>query len=208
MSPGRLRDPSLRHPPTLEPPLLSVRGVRKAYGDHVVLDDLSLDVRAHRVVVLLGAPGSGRSTLLRCIGRREDVDHGVIELEGQDITDPRLDAAAVQARIGTVFADELSGGEQAQVAIARALVGEPVILLLDEVTSALDAELLPLLAELRRTGLTMVVATDEPGIAREIADEVCVLHEGRVHERGTPAQVLENPRQELTRALLRRLPGP
>ena len=103
MSPGRLRDPGLRHPPTIESPLLSVRGVRKAFGDHVVLDDLSLDVYAHRVVVLIGAPGSGKSTLLRCIDLLEDVDDGVIELEGQDITDPRLDADAVRARIGMVF---------------------------------------------------------------------------------------------------------
>ena len=103
MSPGRLRDPSLRHPPTLETPLLSVRGVRKAFGDHVVLDDLSLDVYAHKVVVLIGASGSGKSTLLRCIDLLEDVDDGVIELEGQDITDPRLDANTVRARIGMVF---------------------------------------------------------------------------------------------------------
>ena len=88
MTPGPLRDPGLRHPPTLETPLLSVRGVRKAFGDHVVLDDLSLDVYAHKVVVLIGASGSGKSTLLRCIDLLEDVDDGVIELEGQDITDP------------------------------------------------------------------------------------------------------------------------
>ena len=84
-------------------PLLSVRGVRKAFGDHVVLDDLSLDVQAHQVVVLIGASGSGKSTLLRCIDLLEDVDDGVIELEGQDITDPRLDADAVRARMGMVF---------------------------------------------------------------------------------------------------------
>ena len=103
MSPGRLRDPSLRQPPTIESPLLSLRGVRKAFGDHVVLDGLSLDVYAHRVVVLLGASGSGRSTLLRCIALLEDVDEGVIELDGQDLTDQRLDADAARARIGTVF---------------------------------------------------------------------------------------------------------
>lgn len=258
MSPGRLRDPSL---PLPERPLLSVRGVRKAFGDHVVLDDLSLDVHAHRVVVLIGASGSGKSTLLRCIDLLEDVDDGVIELEGQDITDPRLDANAVRARIGMVFQaynlfphlrvidnvtlaprlvhkvpaeqaradalavlervglagkaqafpDELSGGQQQRVAIARALVAQPAVMLLDEVTSALDPELvgevLTLLAELKQTGLTMVVATHEMGFAREVADEVCFLHEGRVHERGTPAQVLENPREERTREFLRRITG-
>ena len=261
MSPGPLRDPGLRHPPTLETPLLSVRGVRKAFGEHVVLDDLSLDVYAHKVVVLIGASGSGKSTLLRCIDLLEDVDDGVIELEGQDITDPRLDANAIRARIGMVFQaynlfphlrvidnvtlaprlvhrttpaqaradalavlervglaakaqafpDELSGGQQQRVAIARALVAKPAVMLLDEVTSALDPELvgevLSLLTELKSTGLTMVVATHEMGFAREVADEVCFLHEGRVHERGTPAQVLENPREERTREFLRRITG-
>ncbi|MBO3083511.1 amino acid ABC transporter ATP-binding protein [Cellulomonas sp. zg-ZUI188] len=242
--------------------MLSVRGVRKAFGDHVVLDDLSLDVHAHQVVVLIGASGSGKSTLLRCIDLLEDVDDGVIELEGQDITDPRLDANAIRSRIGMVFQaynlfphlrvidnvtlaprlvhrtgreqaqaealavlervglaakaqafpDELSGGQQQRVAIARALVGKPAIMLLDEVTSALDPELvgevLTLLAELKQTGLTMVVATHEMGFAREVADEVCFLHEGRVHERGTPEQVLGNPREERTREFLRRITGP
>ena len=259
MSPGPLRDPGLRHPPTLEIPLLSVRGVRKAFGDHVVLDDLSLDVYPHKVVVLIGASGSGKSTLLRCIDLLEEIDDGVIELEGQDITDPRLDANKVRARIGMVFQaynlfphlrvidnvtlaprlvhktspdqareealavldrvglaakaqafpDELSGGQQQRVAIARALVAKPAVMLLDEVTSALDPELvgevLSLLTELKATGLTMVVATHEMGFAREVADEVCFLHEGRVHERGTPEQVLGDPREPRTREFLRRL---
>jgi len=243
------------------PPLLSIRDIRKSFGDHLVLDDLSLDVRPHQVVVLIGASGSGKSTLLRCIDLLEDIDDGVIELEGQDIAGPRLDANAVRARIGMVFQaynlfphlrvldnvtlaprlvhktsrkdaedeamavlervglaskaraypDELSGGQQQRVAIARALVGKPAVMLLDEVTSALDPELvgevLSLLAELKQTGLTMVVATHEMGFAREVADEVCFLHQGRVHERGTPAQVLGDPQEERTREFLRRITG-
>ncbi|GAA4627377.1 amino acid ABC transporter ATP-binding protein [Cellulomonas oligotrophica] len=239
-------------------PLLRVRGVRKSFGDHVVLDDLSLDVHAHQVVVLIGASGSGKSTLLRCIDLLEDVDDGVIELEGQDITDPRLDADAVRARMGMVFQaynlfphlrvldnvtlaprlvhrtsraqaeeeamavlervglagkarafpDELSGGQQQRVAIARALLGRPAVLLLDEVTSALDPELvgevLDLLGELKQTGLTMLLATHEMAFARDVADEVCFLHEGRVHERGPAAQVFSDPRQPRTREFLQR----
>ncbi len=240
-------------------PVLSVRGVRKAFGPHVVLDDVELDVHAHQVVCLIGASGSGKSTLLRCIDLLDEVDDGTIELDGREITDPRLDANAVRARIGMVFQaynlfghlrvldnltlaprlvhkvpraeaderaravlarvglagkerafpDELSGGQQQRVAIARALVTDPTVMLLDEVTSALDPELvgevLDLLAELKDTGLTMVIATHEMGFARQVADEVCFLHAGRVHERGPAAQVIDEPREQRTREFLRRL---
>jgi polar amino acid transport system ATP-binding protein len=242
-------------------PLLRVDRVRKAFGDHVVLDDLSLDVAEHRVVVLIGASGSGKSTLLRCINLLEEVDDGVIEVAGQEVTDPRVDANAVRARIGMVFQaynlfphlrvldnvtlaprlvhrvgkaeaqeraaamlervglgakarafpDELSGGQQQRVAIARALVTQPALMLLDEVTSALDPELvgevLDLLGELKDEGTTMVVATHEMAFARHVADEVCFLHEGRILERGPAEQVLGAPREPRTQDFLRRFTG-
>ena len=79
-------------------------------------------------------------------------------------------------------------------------------------TSALDPELvgevLAAIRELKTEGMTMIIATHEMGFAREVADEVCFLHEGRGHERGTPAQVLETPREERTREFLRRITGP
>jgi polar amino acid transport system ATP-binding protein len=238
-------------------PLLSMRGVRKAYGRTVVLHGLDLDVAAHRCVALIGASGSGKSTLLRCANLLETVDDGVVELEGRDIADPRVDADAVRARTGIVFQsfnlfphlsvldnvtlaprrvhglaraeaedravamlrrvgladkvrarpDDLSGGQQQRVAIARSLVNDPVLMLFDEVTSALDpelvAEVLGLLRELRQDGTTMVVATHEMGFARRVADEVCFLDGGRVLERGAPQQVLEDPREPRTRAFLR-----
>ncbi len=240
-------------------PVLRVEAVRKAYGEHVVLDGIDLDVDAHRCVVLIGASGSGKSTLLRTIDLLDDVDDGAIWLEGEEITDPRKDADALRARMGMVFQafnlfphmrvldnvtlasrlvhkvarpeaearamamlervglaaranafpDQLSGGQQQRVAIARALVGGPRLLLLDEVTSALDPELvgevLDLLIELKADGMTMLVATHEMGFARRVADEVCFLHEGRVHERGAPEQVLGDPAQQRTRDFLRRL---
>jgi polar amino acid transport system ATP-binding protein len=240
-------------------PLLRVHGLRKTFGDHVVLDGLDLDVDAHEVVVLIGASGSGKSTLLRCVDLLETVDDGVIELEGTDVSDPRVDADAVRARMGIVFQafnlfphmsvldnvtlaprkvhkvpreqaeakaldmlervglrdraraypDQLSGGQQQRVAIARALVNDPVLMLFDEVTSALDPELvgevLGLLRELKDDGMTMIVATHEMGFARDVADDVCFLDAGRVLERGPASQVLGSPVQPRTRQFLRRI---
>jgi polar amino acid transport system ATP-binding protein len=107
------------------------------------------------------------------------------------------------------YPDELSGGQQQRVAIARALVNDPVLMLFDEVTSALDpelvAEVLAMLRDLKTEGMTMLVATHEMGFAREVADEVCFLDGGRVHERGPAAQVLEAPREERTQQFLRRI---
>jgi polar amino acid transport system ATP-binding protein len=105
--------------------------------------------------------------------------------------------------------DELSGGQQQRVAIARAFAGKPRALLLDEVTSALDPELvgevLEAVSDLKTEGMTMVIATHEMSFAREVADEVCFLHEGRIVEAGPPAQVLEEPRAEETQKFLARL---
>jgi polar amino acid transport system ATP-binding protein len=105
--------------------------------------------------------------------------------------------------------DELSGGQQQRVAIARAFAGKPRALLLDEVTSALDPELvgevLEAVRDLKSEGMTMVIATHEMTFAREVADEVCFLHEGRIVESGPPAQVLAEPRVEETRKFLARL---
>jgi polar amino acid transport system ATP-binding protein len=106
------------------------------------------------------------------------------------------------------YPDRLSGGQQQRVAIVRALAMNPRLLLLDEVTSALDpqlvGEVLAIIAELAAEGMTMILATHEMEFAREVSDLVCFLHEGRIHESGPPEQVLGDPRSELTRAFLRR----
>jgi polar amino acid transport system ATP-binding protein len=105
--------------------------------------------------------------------------------------------------------DNLSGGEQQRVAIVRALAARPRALLLDEVTSALDPELvgevLDLVRELKAEGMTMLIATHEMGFARDVADEVCFLHDGTILERGAPAELLGAPRREETQRFLRRL---
>jgi polar amino acid transport system ATP-binding protein len=107
------------------------------------------------------------------------------------------------------FPDRLSGGQQQRVAIARALVGGPELLLLDEITSALDPELvgevLGTIRELADSGLTMIVATHEMGFAREVADRVCFMHEGRVLADGSPDDVLGNPKHERVQQFVARL---
>ena len=239
--------------------LLRLDGVRKCFGANVVLRDVDLTIEPGQCVVLIGASGSGKSTLLRCVNLLEVVDDGRITFEGEDITDPRVDADAVRARMGLVFQaynlfphldvignvtlalrlvhgvaadeartrglamldrvglaekaearpDDLSGGQQQRVAIARALVANPRLMLLDEVTSALDPELvgevLDLLGELKAEGVTMLLNTHEMGFARDVADQVCFLHDGRIHEQGPPAQVIDDPQADRTRAFLSRI---
>ncbi len=104
--------------------------------------------------------------------------------------------------------DQLSGGQQQRVAIARALVNSPALMLLDEVTSALDPELvwevLSLLRELRNDGMTMVLATHEMAFARQVADRVCFLSGGRILEQGPPEAIFDHPREPRTREFLAR----
>ena len=240
-------------------PVLEVTGLRKSYGDHVVLSDVDLTVHPHDVVCLIGASGSGKSTLLRCLNLLEDIDDGVIELDGREISDPGVDVRAVRSRIGMVFQaynlfphlsvldnctlaprrvhglpraaaeerarallerfgladhagqhpDRLSGGHQQRAALVRALCTEPTLLLLDEITAALDPELvgdvLRIVRDLAAAGTTMVLATHEMTFAREVATTVCFLHEGRILEQGPPEQIFTDPREERTRQFLRRV---
>ncbi len=107
------------------------------------------------------------------------------------------------------YPDRLSGGQQQRVAIARALATRPRALLLDEVTSALDPELvgevLAVIRDLKADGMTMIIATHEMAFARDVADEVCFLHEGRILERGAPERIFSAPEQPETQRFLRRL---
>ncbi|PQZ60209.1 MULTISPECIES: amino acid ABC transporter ATP-binding protein [unclassified Microbacterium] len=240
-------------------PVIEARGVRKRFGDHDVLRGIDLAVGTHEVVVLIGASGSGKSTLLKTMNLIEGIDDGQIFLSGEDITDPRVDADAVRARIGVVFQhfnlfphltvldnvtlaavrvhgmrktearakarelletlglgakaseypDRLSGGQQQRVAIVRAVLTQPEVLLLDEITSALDpqlvGEVLDLVRDLKHQGATIVMATHEMSFAREVADRIVFLEHGVVVEQGPPSQVFDAPQQAATAEFLARV---
>ncbi|HKQ95351.1 MAG TPA: amino acid ABC transporter ATP-binding protein [Aestuariivirgaceae bacterium] len=133
---------------------------------------------------------------------------------GQRRKEAEASALSLLKRIGLAekaadYPDRLSGGQQQRVAIVRALAMEPKLLLLDEITSALDpelvAEVLNIVRDLAKQGMTMLLATHEMGFAREVASKICFLYEGVVHEEGPPEVVLANPKRERTRAFLKRI---
>jgi polar amino acid transport system ATP-binding protein len=240
-------------------PVIRLEGVRKSFGDNLVLDGIDLEVAAGEVLVVIGPSGSGKSTLLRCVNLLEPIQAGRIWFEGTEITGKGVDVSAVRQRIGIVFQQfnlfphltvmhnltlaarrirklsredaeararellevvglpekasqhphQLSGGQQQRVAIARALMMSPHVVLFDEVTSALDPELvgevLVVMRDLARVdGMTMLVVTHEMQFAREVGDRVVFMDEGRIVEEGPPAEILDRPREERTRRFLRR----
>lgn len=239
--------------------LLSVRNLRKTFGSELVLDGISFDVGVHTATVFIGASGSGKSTLLRALNLLEQVDDGVIELDGEEITAVEIDPDQVRRKLGMVFQafnlfphmsvlenitlspvkvhglsrdeaneralnlldrfglrekadqypDRLSGGQQQRVAIIRALARNPRLLLLDEITSALDPvlvnEVLLTVRELKEEGMTMVIATHEMGFAKQVADQLCFLHNGKILESGKASDVIDRPGKVETQEFLARV---
>jgi polar amino acid transport system ATP-binding protein len=144
----------------------------------------------------------------------DNVILGSVRAHALDRAQADEEARRVLARFGLAGRErdrphELSGGQQQRVALARAFAARPRAMLLDEVTSALDPELvgevLEAVRELKGEGVTMLIATHEMGFAREVADTVGYLHEGRLVEIGPPEQVLESPERPETQRFLRRL---
>jgi polar amino acid transport system ATP-binding protein len=238
---------------------LLLEGVHKSFGSNHVLQGIDLEVAAHEVICLIGASGSGKSTMLRCVNLLEDIDSGRIVVEGEEITAAGVDVNRIRRHIGIVFQafnlfphmtvlanitlaprqalkrgrasaeddavalldrfgladkkdeypDRLSGGQQQRVAIIRALAMNPRIMLLDEVTSALDpelvAEVLNAIRDLARGGMTMLIATHEMGFARDIANRVCFLDGGRILEQDAPDRIFSDPQHPRTRRFLQRI---
>jgi polar amino acid transport system ATP-binding protein len=242
-----------------DPGFVQVENVTKRFDENTVLDEVSLTVAEHEVVCLIGASGSGKSTLLRCLNLLEKVQAGTIVVDGQTITDGKVDVNALRRKIGIVFQsynlfphmtvlqnvtlaprqirklskrqandrayelleriglrdkadafpDRLSGGQQQRVAIVRALAMDPSLMLLDEITSALDpqlvSEVLQLVRGLTEVGMTMIIATHEMSFAREVASKICFLDAGRILEEGPPEQIFGNPHEARTREFLARV---
>ncbi|MCW2873614.1 amino acid ABC transporter ATP-binding protein [Actinacidiphila oryziradicis] len=134
--------------------------------------------------------------------------HKVPRAEAEDRARELLARLGLAEKAGE-YPDRLSGGQQQRVAIVRALAGQPRLLLLDEITAALDPELvgevLGVVRDLKSQGMTMVIATHEMAFAREVADQVCFLDRGVVLERGTPGEVFGSPTAVRTQQFLRRI---
>jgi polar amino acid transport system ATP-binding protein len=144
----------------------------------------------------------------------ENVMLAPLRVLGRDRTEAESDAMTLLTRIGldhkaNEYPDRLSGGQQQRAAIVRALAMGPMVLLLDEITSSLDPELvsevLNIVRDLAAEGMTMLLATHEMGFAREVAAKVCFLCDGVVHEEGPSAEIFGDPKMERTRAFLRRI---
>jgi ABC-type polar amino acid transport system ATPase subunit len=232
--------------------LVELVGIRKAFGDNVVLDGVDLSVSRGEVIVIAGPSGSGKSTMLRCVNGLETPDGGEVVFDGRPVRAgrdlPRLrseigfvfqqfhlfphmtvldnivlapvkvkgvarDAARARAhellaRVGIAekadqYPADLSGGQQQRVAIARALAMDPQLMLFDEPTSALDPEMirevLDVMRDLARDGMTMLVVTHEMGFAREVCDRLVFIDGGQIVEEGPPAEFFANAQSERAR---------
>ena len=202
--------------------LIQVQDLKKAFGSNQVLDGISTDICQGEVVAIIGPSGSGKSTFLRSLNLLEEPTGGKILFEGTDITDPKVDINRHRQKIGMVFQqfnlfphktvkqnimglpdkanaypDMLSGGQKQRIAIARSLAMNPDVMLFDEPTSALDPEMvgevLELMKELAKSGMTMVVVTHEMGFAREVATRVLFIDDGKIQEQNAPKEFFENP---------------
>lgn len=236
--------------------LLSIEHLKKAYGDNVVLEDISLSVKRGEVIVVIGPSGCGKSTFLRCINALEPIQGGTIEVDGKEVTSSEKDLTELRQKVGMVFQSydlfphmtvldnitlaptkvkkipkaqaeeaarallkrvgltdkeksyprELSGGQKQRVAIARALAMEPEVLLLDEVTAALDPEMvrevLDVILGLAQEGKTMLIVTHEMQFARAVADRVLFFDGGEIVEQDIPERFFEHPKTERAQQFL------
>ncbi len=236
--------------------LLSIEHLKKAYGENVVLKDISLTVKRGEVIVVIGPSGCGKSTFLRCLNALEPIQGGTIEIGGKSVGGSEKELTELRQKVGMVFQSydlfphmtvidnitlapikvkktpkaeaekaarallkrvglsekeksyprELSGGQKQRVAIARALAMEPEVLLLDEVTAALDPEMvrevLDVILGLAKEGKTMIIVTHEMQFARAVADRVLFFDGGEIVEQDIPERFFDNPQTERAKKFL------
>lgn len=191
--------------------LINLMHIAKSYGDNVILDDLNLYIRENEFITLLGPSGCGKTTTLRIIGGFETPDKGQVLFDGKDIT-----ALPPNERdLNTVFQkyalklvnldgfehrsiDSLSGGQQQRIAIARAIVNEPKVLLLDEPLGALDLKLrqemqYELIRLKNELGITFVFVTHDQEEALTMSDTIVVMNQGYIQQIGTPEMIYNEP---------------
>ena len=271
--------------------ILSIKNLKKSFGDNEVLKGINLDVNAGEVLVIIGPSGCGKSTFLRCVNCMEDPTGGSIMFEGEDLADMKVDINKHRQHIGMVFQhfnlfnnknvldnitlapnhvkihernniarknffikfgnlfkkkddkkelipnktakeikaenkekamellkkigledkaevypSTLSGGQKQRIAIVRALAMEPKVILFDEPTSALDPEMvgevLDLMKEIAKEGMTMLVVTHEMGFAKEVATRVIFMDSGVIKEENSPEKFFDEPKDERLREFL------
>ena len=240
-------------------PIIRIEHVWKFFGQMAALQDVNLDIQRGEKVVVIGPSGSGKSTMLRSINRLEEINSGLIAVEGVDINDPKNDINKIRQNLGMVFQQfnlfphktvlqnltmapiklrgmakkeaetmamellkrvgigdkanvypaMLSGGQQQRVAIARALAMQPQLMLFDEPTSALDPEMvgevLDVMVNLAKEGMTMICVTHEMGFARSVADRVVFMADGQILEVGTPAEIFDAPKHPRLQQFLKQV---
>lgn len=237
--------------------ILKVSHLAKSYGDNQVLKDIDFEVKENEVMSFIGASGTGKSTLLRCINLLEEPTGGDIIFKDQSILKKNFNRRAYRAKVGMVFQsfnlfgnmtilenctigqksvlkrsdreakekaietlkkvdmeeyiearpNQISGGQKQRVGIARALCMDPDILLFDEPTSALDpknvGEVLRVMQELAKEGMTMLVVTHEMSFAQRVSDRILYLAQGRVAEQGSPEEIFNNPKTDSLKDFLK-----
>ncbi len=195
--------------------MVKVDGLRKSYGAVEAVRGVSLEVHRGQVVVLIGPSGCGNQQfdLFPHMTALRNVMSGPVIVKKMAASEAEAIARGLLAKVGLGafterFPRELSGGQQQRVAIARAMAMSPEVMLFDEVTSALDPELvgevLDVMKQLATDGTTMIVVTHEMGFAREVADRVVVMDAGQVVEQGPAEEVLLQPKNPRTASFLSR----
>ena len=236
--------------------LFEIKDLCKSFGDNLVLDHISTEIRKGEVLVIVGPSGSGKSTFLRSLNLLEEPTGGTISFEGLNITDPKCNINKYRQKIGMVFQhfnlfphktilenmtlapmkllkkskeeaesqamellrrvgleekanaypSQLSGGQKQRIAIVRSLCMDPDVILFDEPTSALDPEMvgevLTVMRDLAKQGMTMAVVTHEMGFAKEVGTRVIFIDEGQIKEENTPKEFFENPHNPRLREFL------